>query len=65
MKKARKKWKGYAKAVAGYGGEVYVLYRDSKRAGTSTFVGTREQHQAELRASGYKIRKGTVKSDLI
>jgi len=56
-----KKWKGYAKQVSGYGGEVYALFRNGKRAGTSTMVGSDEKHRIELRSRGYRILKGSVK----
>ena len=56
-----KKWKGYAKKILGYGGEVYVLYENGAKVGTSTMIGTDEEHKDELRSRGYKIRKGYVR----
>ncbi len=57
----RKKWKGYAKMISGYGGEMFALFVKGKRTGTSSMVGTRSYHEDMLRVSGYKIRKGYVK----
>lgn len=58
----KKKWQGYAKVIAGYGGQKYALFRQGKRVGESSMVGKNinEKHKAELRLRGYKIRKGYV-----
>ena len=63
-----KKWKGYAIKVSGYGGEKYALFKKGLRTGTSSLASPRlsgvangEKHKAELRASGYKVRKGYVR----
>jgi len=55
-----KKWKGYAKAISGYGGEKYALFVNGKRTGTSSMING-ARHREELRSRGYRIRKGTVK----
>jgi len=57
----KKKWKGYAKRVSGYGGEVYALFCNGKRTGTSTMIGNAKKHEDELRSNGYRVRKGLVK----
>ena len=56
-----KKWKSYAKSIAGYGGEKYALFVNGKRTGTSSMIGSRDKHEKELRRAGYKIRKGYVR----
>lgn len=63
-----KKWKGYAKKVAGYGGDKYALFKMGKRTGTSIIVApglssaaNDEKHKAELRDAGYRIMKGYVR----
>ena len=51
----------YAIQVSGYGGEVYALFENGRRIGTSTMIGSDERHKRELRLSGYEILKGAVK----
>ena len=51
---------GMAKAVSGYGGEIFALIKDGKIVGSSTFTGPRKEHEKSLRRNGYRIGKGTV-----
>lgn len=55
------KYRGYAKAISGYGGQKYALFRNGKRVGESSFTGSKEQHKKELNSNGYRVMKGTVK----
>jgi hypothetical protein len=51
---------GVAKAVSGYGGELFVLIKDGKEVGSSSFTGSRAEHEESLRRCGYQISKETA-----
>lgn len=55
------KHKGTARAVIGYGGEKYALYKAGKRVGTSSMPASKERHEKELRSRGWRISKATVR----
>ena len=55
------KYRGYAQKILGYHGEKYALFRNGKRVGESSLAGGDDKvHQAELRRSGYRIKKGYI-----
>lgn len=55
------KYKGYAKAISGYGGQKFALFKNGKKVGESTMTtSNREEHKAELNSMGYRVLKGYV-----